>query len=308
MADELWRLKNLKRNLQRRALVYDLTRAFFRERGFLEVETPTRMPAPAPERHITPYPSEHWFLATSPELHMKRLLAAGYDRIFQLSRCFRKGERGRQHNPEFTMLEWYRLGGDFRQMIDDTEELVVTLVNRIQDRASISYQGHDIDLTRPWQRLTVREAFLSAAGWDPIAQPDSSRFDTDFAMKVIPGLPKNRPAVLTSYPAATASLARLSRDEPGTAERAEVFIGGLELANAYSELNDCQEQARRFAGDIESIRRERGQEMPLPDRFLETLNHLPDCGGIALGMDRLVMLLCDAGSIDDVLAFTVDTA
>ena len=227
------------------------------------------------------------------------------------------------------MLEWYRLGGDFRQMIHDAEDLMLTLVNRLEGpasikyqgqnidltmanrlegRASIEYQGQNIDLTPPWPRLSVREAFLQAAGWDPIAQPDLLRFDTDFATRVVPGLSCHRPTVLTGYPAAVASLARLSREKPGTAERAEVFIGGLELANAYSELNDRQEQAGRFAEDIESIRRERGQEMPLPDRFLESLTHLPDCGGIALGMDRLVMLFGNTDSIEDVVAFTVDTA
>ncbi|MBI2328755.1 MAG: EF-P lysine aminoacylase GenX, partial [Chloroflexi bacterium] len=117
------RLIRLKPNLQRRALIYEFTRAFFIEQGFLEVETPIRVPTIAPERHITPFASDSWFLSTSPELHMKRMLAAGYDRLFQVSHCFRSGERGRWHNPEFTMLEWYRVAADYRQVIQDIERL-----------------------------------------------------------------------------------------------------------------------------------------------------------------------------------------
>jgi len=125
------RLARLKPNLERRALIYRFTRAFFQQQGFLEVETPIRMPEVAPEQYITPFASEDWLLSTSPELHMKRLLASGYDNIFQFSRCFRKGERGRLHNPEFTLLEWYRTHAGYREMISDPEQLVVTLAGTL---------------------------------------------------------------------------------------------------------------------------------------------------------------------------------
>ena len=307
MEDERRQLLRLEPNLRRRALVQGLTRAFFTKQRFLEVETPLRMPHVAPEPYITPFESETWFLSTSPELHMKRLLAAGYDKLFQVSRCFRRGERGRWHNPEFTMLEWYRTGADYQQMIGDTEQLVTAIANKLGLDSTIKYRGQDIDISLPWPRITVRDAFLHAAGWDPIAEPDSLRFDTDLVTRVLPGFPPDRPTVLTDYPAAMASLARL-KPGLGVAERAEVFIGGLELANAYSELTDAREQERRFSEAIEQIHKERRQHTAMPRQFLEAMADLPECGGAALGIDRLVMLLCDAASIDEVIAFTVDTA
>ncbi len=307
MSDERRRLARIKSNLERRALVYEFTRAFFRERGFLEVETPVRVPGVAPELHIEPFDSEGWFLSTSPELYMKRLLAAGYDKLFQFSHCFRKGERGRWHNPEFTLLEWYRVGADYTRLLLDTEELVVELTRRLGFGAVIRYQGQNINLATPWRRATVRDAFLSAAGWDPLADPDPTKFDIDLCDKVIPAF-GGSPTILRDYPADMASLARLKSSEPGVAERGEVFIAGLEIANAYSELRDYHEQERRFQKEIEQINRDRRRRAAMPPRFLEALRHLPECGGIALGVDRLVMLFCDAGAIDDVVAFTADLA
>jgi len=244
--DETQRLRRIKPNLERRALIYEFTRNFFRGQGFQEIETPVRVPAVAPELHIIPFESEGWYLSTSPELYIKRLLAAGYDKLYQFSRCFRKGERGRWHNPEFTMLEWYRTSAGYMQMVQDTEILVFTIADRLGVSPVINYRRRSIDLTPPWQKITVRDAFLNSAGWDPVAINDPLRFDTDLVAKVIPAFDPNRPTVLLDYPAAMASLARLKPGEPEVAERAEVFIGGLELANAYSELNDPQEQTRRF--------------------------------------------------------------
>ena len=294
--------------MERRALIYEFTRAFFRERGFHEIETPIRVPAVAPEAQIAPFESENWFLSTSPELYMKRLLAAGYDRLFQISRCFRKGERGRWHNQEFTMLEWYQTGGDYLQMVQDTAELVLTIASKLGIGSIINYRSQRIDLALPWPKTTVRNAFLCAAGWDPITRPDPLRFDIDLVTKVIPSFAPDRPTVLLDYPAAMASLARLKPNEPTVSERAEIFIGGLELANAYSELRDAQEQERRFQTEIEQIEREQHHKIAMPWRFLQAVAHLPSCSGIALGMDRLVMLLCNADLIDEVVAFTTDTA
>ncbi|MFH1650677.1 MAG: amino acid--tRNA ligase-related protein [Chloroflexota bacterium] len=306
--DERQRLIRLKPNLQRRALIHDSIRAFFRAEDFLEVETPVRVPCVAPEPYINTFRSEGWFLATSPELHMKRLLAAGYPKLFQFSRCLRRGERGRWHNPEFTMLEWYRAGAGYAEIILDTEKLLVALADRLGLGHIIPYRGRKIDISPPWPRITVAEAFRAAAGWDPVTAYDPDRFETDFLDKVLPGLTPDRPAVLTGYPAALASLARLDPGNPLVAERAEVFIGGLELANAYSELRDSREQEARFQDAIDQIQREQPPAPPMPRTFLAALAHLPECGGIALGIDRLAMLLCDADSIDEVMAFTTDTA
>jgi lysyl-tRNA synthetase class 2 len=305
--DDLDRLARLQPNLQRRALILNTIREFFKKQNFLEVETPIRAPAIAPERFIVPFQSEDWYLAASPELHMKRLLAAGYTKIFQFSRCFRKGERGRWHNPEFLMLEWYRAGADYRDIINDMEKLVVAIARKLGFKKSISYRGRKIDIALPWPRLTVKDAYLKSADWDPIDNHDPEKFDVDFIAKVLPGFAPDRPTVLIDYPAAQASLARLKPENPLVAERAEVFIGGLELANAYSELTNDGEQAQRFKEEIELIQRERGHQMPLPDKFLSAMQHFPACGGIALGIDRLVMLFCDTDTIDDVMAFTQDT-
>lgn len=306
--DERERLTRLKHNLERRATIYNLTRKFFQERGFLEVETPIRMSNIIPESQIVPFESERWFLSTSPELFMKRLMAAGYNKIFQFSRCFRKGERGRWHNPEFTLLEWYRSGAGCMQMVQDTEQLVITLARSLVHSDTISYGGQDIDLTLPWPEISIHDAFMASAGWDPVVEHNSMRFDLDLVTKVIPGFNPAKPAVLVDYPAYLASLSCLKPENSGLAERSEVFAGGLELANAYTELTNSQEQEKRFRLEIEQIEREQGRKMELPRRMLEAVAHLPACGGIALGMDRLVMLFCDADRIDDVIAFPSELA
>jgi elongation factor P--(R)-beta-lysine ligase len=304
--DESLRLSQIKANLERRALIYDVIRTLFRSEGFLEVETALLVPTVAPEKYITPFTVNGWFLSTSPEMHMKRLLAAGYSKIFQICHCFRKSERGQLHNPEFTMLEWYRVGADYMEIIQDTERLVSTLTNKLCSGSTIRYQGKKIDLTPTWPRVTVRDAFLRWAGWDPFTRLDEERFEVDLVEKVIPSFDPSRPTVLMDYPVAMASLARLRPGSLPVAERAEVFIGGLELANAYSELTDAAEQERRFKQETETLEREGKRGIVMPERFLESLSSLPECGGIALGVDRLVMLFCDASSIDEVVAFPWD--
>ena len=305
---DLLRLERLKANLERRAAILRMTRRFFDGQGFLEIDTPIRSPAIAPEKEIIPFESEGWFLATSPELYMKRLLAAGYERIYQIVHCFRKDERGRLHNPEFTLLEWYRAGADYQGMINDTEGLVLSISNQLGFGDSIKYQGKTVDLSPPWGQITARDLYMQMAQWDPVASPDPARFDEDMVAKVIPHLNPHRPLVVTEYPAPLASLARLKPGNHQVAERAEVFIGGMELANTYSELTDPQVQEGRFLTEIEQIRREQGRDAPLPRKFLDSLPRLPPCAGIALGMDRLVMLFCDAASIDEVMPFTADAA
>ncbi len=306
-ADERGWLITLKPNLEKRARIFQLTRNFFVRRGFLEVDTPIRMPVIAPEVNISPIMSEDWYLSTSPELFMKRLLAAGYEKLFQISHCFRRGERGRWHNPEFAMIEWYRTGANYLNLIEDTEQLVLSIAKSLRHSTKINYRGQKIDLTPPWPKITVRKAFLHFAGWDPVANPDPLKFDIDLVEKVIPNFSKRRPTVIMDYPAPMASLARLKPHNRRVAERVEIFIGGLEIANAYSELTDPKEQTERFGAEIKLIEKEQKRHQEQPVKFLEALKHLPECGGIALGMDRLVMLFCDAATIDEVMPFTVDT-
>jgi lysyl-tRNA synthetase class 2 len=307
--DERRRLAQLLPNLKRRAKILDITRRFFNEQDFLELETPLRSPAIAPEKEIIPFDSEGWTLTTSPELYMKRLLAAGYQRIYQISHCFRKGERGKLHNPEFTMLEWYRAGVVYDTVMTDTEGLVVAIAREFGKKGElIKYRGNAIDLTTPWPRFTISDLYRQLAGWDPVENPDVRRFDMDMVTKIIPALDPHRPTIMFDYPVTMASLARVKPGEPRVAERAEIFIGGLELANAYSELTNAKEQSERFRAEIETIKHEQSRDAPFPHSFIESLDYLPQCAGIALGMDRLVMLFCNASSIDEVVPFTVDTA
>ncbi len=291
-------------NLELRSRVLRAVRDFFYANGFAEVETPVRIPAPALETHIDAPPAGRAWLRASPELHMKRLLAAGCDRIFQLGPCFRSGECGRRHNPEFTLLEWYRTGADYTDILRDTEALLAHVFQTVAGQAALSYRGNPIDLARPWHCHTVSEAFRKWAGWDPVAHWDPDRFDVDLLEKVEPALPQDRPCVLTDYPAPAASLARLRPQTPPVAERWEVYVGGLELANAYSELCDPAAQRARFIEAAAERRRLDKEVYPLDEPFLAALEHgMPRCGGIALGIDRLVMLACDAADIADVRPF-----
>jgi len=292
------------RNLAIRSQILQAIREFFFSAGFLEVETPVRIPTPAPEPYIDAPASGGAWLRTSPELHMKRMLASGCDRLFQIGPCFREGERGRRHVPEFTMLEWYRSPGDYDDIRRDCEELLRHVIRRVTGGGVIRFAGRTSDVAAPWHRLTVREAFQRHAGWDPVAAFDANRFDRDLVARIEPALPMDRPCVLTDYPAEAAALARLKPGNPAVAERWEVYVGGLELANAYSELTDAASQRARFVA-CNAARVQAGHPAyPLDESFLAALARgLPPCGGIALGVDRLAMLLCEADSIDEVRPF-----
>lgn len=285
MAISLQRLKERADCLRR-------IRAFFDSRGFVEVSTPLRIPAPAMELHILAPPAgaDHW-LRTSPELHMKRLLAAGAERIYQLGPCFREGERGRRHRPEFTMLEWYRANDGLEAILRDAEELVRGLLG----------------LDAPALRLSIEEAYWRYAGWNPLKQWDADRFDLDMVEKVEPSLPKDRLVFLTRYPAQAAALARLCPDDPRCAERAELYFGGVELANGYGELTDATLQRERFLKTAQERERWGQPRYPIDEAFLGDLPSMPPSGGIALGVDRLAMLYCGASEIGEVLPFSEES-
>ena len=291
-----WALAGKRHTLEKRARIVHAIRAFFMERDFLEVETPHRLPGNAPELHIDAVACGDGFLHTSPELCMKRLLAAGYPRVFQLCRCWRQGERGRRHLPEYTMLEWYRAGCDYQALMDDCEALFANLCPEGQLAG--------IDLTAPWERLTVAEAF-ARYGSLPLAEAlATGRFDEIIALEIEPRLGQERPTFLLDYPAGHAALARRKPGNPQVAERFELYIQGMELANAFSELTDPDEQRRRFEQEEAERRRLGKAPYPTPEKFLRELAALPAAAGIALGVDRLVMLLTGAATIDQVVAFT----
>jgi len=269
--------------LRSRAAIMRSMRGFFDGLGFDEVVTPVRIAAPAPEPHIDCPPCGGAFLRASPELQMKRLLAAGMDRIYQIGPCFREGEKGRRHNPEFTMIEWYRKNATYRDIAKDMEELLAVLAP---------------DAPKPaW--ITVREAYLRFAGWDPWQDWDQDRFDFDMATRIEPALPKE-PVFLADYPTQACSLAKLRGD---VAERWEFYWQGIELANCFTELCDAGEQRKRFYEAREERRKLGEADYPVDESFLEELPLVGSASGVALGIDRLVMLLCGEASIADVMAF-----
>ena len=299
-----WRLARREETLRQRARIIQATRLFFVDRGYLEVETPHRIPAPAPESHIDAVGSGPWFLHPSPELCMKRLLAAGYERIFQMCRCWREGERGSQHVPEFTLLEWYRTGDDYQALMEECEALIQTLASHLGLGQKLVFRGQEIDLAEPWERISVRDAFRHYTTISMGEALERDRFDEMMVLEIEPRLGIKRPAFIYEYPLERATLARLKDNDPTVAERFELYIGGLELANAFSELVDPDEQRRRFALEQET-RLSLGKPIyPMPETFLNELEEMPPSAGIALGVDRLVMVLLNAATIDDVVAFT----
>lgn len=304
MNPDVERLRSMRPALERRARLMRALRQFFIERGFLEVETPVRIAAPAPEIHIEAEPSGAAWLRPSPELHMKRLLAAGYSKIFQVGPCFRAGEFGRRHRPEYTLLEWYRADADYTDLLVDTKALVPHLARETIGATTVRRGTRELVLDADWNYLTVSEAFRGFAGWDPAASFDAERFDLDLVDRVEPALSRERPVVLADYPAEAASLSRRKPGRPEVAERWELYLDGIEIANAYSELTDPEEQAARFE-EWNRRRAALGKPVyPMDRDFLDTLRAgLPPCAGIALGIDRLLMVLSGADSLDQVIPF-----
>lgn len=310
-------------------------RAWFHRQGFVEVETPNLVPAPGQEVHLEALPvtcrgadgrpRQRW-LHTSPEYAMKRLLSRGMKRIFQICKVYRDREGGGQHQVEFTMLEWYRAGADYHQLMDDCQGLLRETARRAGTFPRLGREGYRVTVDGPFERLTVREAFrlhagmilppgnslaelleaartagLNFSGATPEGYDDA--FFRLFLDRVEPWLGRGRPIFLTEYPARMAALARLKPDDPTVAERFELYAGGLELANAFSELTDADEQRRRFLAEQEE-RRAAGREVyPLDEDFLDDLGRLPPSAGVALGVDRLVMLAAGAAVIGEVMAF-----
>jgi lysyl-tRNA synthetase class 2 len=290
--------------LRLRAVLVQALRAFFQARGCLEVETPIRIPAPVPEPHIRPLASEGWYLQTSPELCMKRLLAAGIPSLFQICKCFRAEERGSRHLTEFTMLEWYRAGEDYRFLMAECEELFRHLALALGRGARLVFRNRPISLAGAWERLSVAEAFRRHAPCTLEEALERDLFDEMLVLHVEPHLGLITPTFLYDYPAELGALARLKPEDPAWAERFELYLNGMELANGFSELADVEEQRRRFVLDQERIAVQGRRTGPLPEAFLGDLAAMPPAAGIALGVDRLAMVFADATEIDQVVAFS----
>ena len=327
-----------KANARARARLQAEVRRVLGGMGYDEVETPCLVPAAGMEPHIHAFRADFepegggartpLWLHTSPEYAMKRLLAAGLPRVFQLSRVFRNGEVSPTHNPEFTMLELYRAGTDYAGIMADLEALVEACARALSSDGAPRAErgGAALDLSAPFERLTVQEAFrrhagvdLAACGNDAASLAEAARragldpgppgepFDDVFFRVMLeavePRIGLSRPCYLLDWPAPMAALSRVRRDDPRFAERFELYAAGLELANGFTELTDAAEQRRRLVEE-QDLRRRLGRPVhPLDERFLEAVGRMPEAGGVAVGLDRLLMLLVGASSISDVLLF-----
>ena len=304
--------------IRRRARILSGIRDFFEVLDFVEVSTPVRIAAPAPEPNIDcpevlpPRASGGGttFLRASPELQMKKLLAAGMDRIYQIGPCFRDGEKGARHNPEFTMLEWYRKDASYLDILEDTKKLYSFLASfdygdrpRCFDSVCENRKEEILECTGSFpdrvefSQITVREAYSRWAGWDPWVQWDQDRFDFDMATKIEPALKSLGAVFLMDYPRQAASLAKLRND---VAERWEFYVNGVELANCFTELCDPDEQRRRFDDAREERRKLNEADYPVDEEFLSVLGDIDSASGVALGIDRLVMTLLGATHISQV--------
>jgi elongation factor P--(R)-beta-lysine ligase len=312
--------------LRLRARMLQKIRQFFADRLVLEVETPLLCHAIGTDPHLNFFSTEctspkrqTLFLQTSPEFAMKRLLAAGCGSIYQICKAFRNGEAGRYHNPEFTLLEWYRVGFDLSQLMDEAEELITALFGEsmaLQPTQRISYQALFQQVTGLNPLLFFYEEYASYAEnndlLDAVAlcgQDHSSWLDFIFSHQIQPKLALNTLWLIFGYPACLPSLAKVNVDNPLIVERAELFINGVELGNGYHELCDAEEQARRFDKEIASRQAINRPAVTRDDRLLAALEAgLPDCSGIAIGLDRILMLLSNSPAIDEVLAFSISRA
>ncbi len=309
--------------LSRRAEIVHAAREFFHDRGFLDVETPARVPCPGLEPHLRAFPAGNGlWLITSPELHLKRLLAAGAERVVELARAFRDDERGPWHRPEFLLVEWYRAFAGLDAIMADCEELVLACARA----AGATSVGSACALELPFARTTVREALSRSTGLDLATlqdrtdlaravagrghrvaadEPWDELFFRVWTAEVEPGLGRTRPEFITDYPASQAALARTRRESWGeVAERFELYVAGIEIANAFCELNDPVEQRRRHEADRAARDAAAAPVYPLDERFLAALvSGMPPASGIAFGLDRLSALLLGADSIDAILPF-----
>ncbi|MDE2090086.1 MAG: EF-P lysine aminoacylase GenX, partial [Gammaproteobacteria bacterium] len=329
-ANPEWRPAAGLEALRLRARVVARIRLFFARHGVLEVDTPALSAAVATDPHLHSFTTVYTgpgaprgrtlYLHTSPEFPMKRLLAAGAGSIFQLCKVFRDGEAGRLHNPEFTLLEWYRVDFDQHRLMDEVEALVRETLEGLVNHLGAA------------ERLSYGEAFQRHAGIDPYTAtpamlakcarrldintpPGMGGQDLDawrdllLTHAVVPRFPAGRPVFVYDYPASQAALARVRPGEPPVAERFELYINGVELANGFHELGDADEQRRRFAANLARRRALGLAQVPPDERLLAALaGGLPDCSGVALGVDRLLMLAAGVDAIDQVLAFPWERA
>jgi lysyl-tRNA synthetase class 2 len=290
-------------NLRLRAGLKNQMRLFFDTHDFLEVETPVRIAGPAPEEYIDCIEATGKFLRPSPELEMKVMLANGFQKIYQFGPCFRADEHGWKHREEFIMLEYYAVGCDYKQLQKFTTKLITQSLMKIKNSTQLTFHNEVIDLAAEPEVITVNEAFKRYTSMDMFEADRLDMFDELMVCKIEPQLGRGRLTYLTDYPANRASLAQLSPSDNQVAERWELYIAGVELANAYGELTNGAEQLKRFEASRDFRKKRGAAEYGEPEAFNDILkrNALPRCSGCALGFDRLVMIAADADDINEVI-------
>ena len=324
-----WKPTANRDTLLKRSLIIQQIRGFFVERHLLEVETPSLSQSGVTDEHLFCFKthfvgadiaSNHksaegvpLYLQTSPEFHMKRLLAAESGSIFQIAKAFRNEESGRFHNPEFTLLEWYQVGFDHHKLMNEMDELLQLILSTQQAKrctyqdAFLRFLSVDLlsasldELKKSGQHLNLDDVLHNETDRDTVLQ-------LLFCFAIEPVIALDTPCFVYNFPASQAALARISTDDKRVAERFEVYYKGIELANGFHELSDAKEQLKRFHDDNEKRQQKNLPVMPIDLNFIESLPNLPNCAGVALGIDRLIMLALNASHIDEVLSFTIKNA
>ncbi|HEX2192751.1 MAG TPA: lysine--tRNA ligase [Acidimicrobiales bacterium] len=325
---DLWATDEARRAFQLRSRLLSLLRGFLEDRGFVEVETPVLHPVPGGAL-ARPFATHHealdmdLYLRIAPELYLKRLVVGGFERVFEVGRVFRNEGISPRHNPEFTMLELYQAYADYTDLMVLTEELVASLATSLCGGTKVSYGGRDLDLTPPWQRTTLSELVAEHAGVEvdveqPVAELRAAADRVGVAAEESWGPGKLvleiyekttepelwGPVFVLDYPTEVSPLARRHRSRPGLAERFEAIVAGRELANAFSELVDPDEQRARFEAQAADRAAGDHEAMAVDEDYLRALEYgLPPTAGLGIGIDRLVMLLADAANIRDVVLF-----
>ncbi len=325
-----------------RGQIYALIREFFVSRNFIEIEIPLLAPALPTESYLEIFAtklldrnrnSQNAYLTTSPEMFLKKLLVAGAGNCFSITKSFRNTETNSfLHNPEFSILEWYRVNANYKDVMKDTEKLILYIYEQLKpnhtNKPILTYQNQTIDLSLPWQRLSVTQAFSKFAKIDLLSNLTLKKLNATASKKgyqinnqntweevynqiylneIEPHLGKSKPTIIYDFPSSMAALAKKKSSDPQFAERFEVYIGGLELGDAYSELTDAIEQEERFKKELQEIKRLNKTRYPIDSDFITALKTgLPRCSGLAMGLDRLIMLFANVPKIQDILFFPSD--